>query len=180
MMWLSWRCTYKFLNFNEFFCSTCKIKNAFVSNFPNENSVRIKNGLKLNSLSQLQLRRCFSFAFLHHDARPAFLRVFTAVNSACVETPCTVALFSRIAASKLRRDLPARRTQGYKAFANDMIRELFRVPHPRHIRASARLQGPKITIPKNLTFSFVFAFRFILLLNILICIKQIITEYYII
>jgi len=66
-------------------------------------------------------------------------------------------LFSRIAASKLRRDLPARRTKGYKAFANDMIRELFRVPHPRHIRASARLQaGLKITIPKNLTFSFVF------------------------
>lgn len=54
---------------------------------------------------------------------------------------CAAALFNQIAASKLRRDLPARRTKGYKAFANDMIRELFRVPplysaHPRHTQGT--------------------------------------------
>jgi len=70
-----------------------------------------------------------------------------------METRCAAALFSRIAASKLHRDLPARRTKGYKAFANDMIRELFRVPpfaHPRDTYEHLRAYRTKVATPKKI------------------------------
>lgn len=65
------------------------------------------------------------------------------------------------APSAPRRDLPARRTKGYKAFANDMIRELFasrRSLHSTPTYTNARAYVGRIEsccLDKNFAFLFV-------------------------
>lgn len=71
---------------------------------------------------------------------------------------------ARGASTASRRDLPARRTKGSKgtkAFANDTIRGLFRVPlYPWRACALAELTGSRLACSgENLTFSFVAGYR---------------------
>lgn len=132
-----------------------------------------ENGLKLHEILYLS-RDCSHLVAAFHPLH------FSHMTHAGIFSPCfcrhafraygNAARFSerhRNVNDRARRDLPVRRTKGYKAFANGMIRELFASyrcnsmrPRTRtyiHSRIHARIKNE----PKVVTFRKSFAFSFI-------------------